>query len=541
MRHVFFVLVCFSISYSVLGQRLTSQGALKDTELIVEKEYKHLLPEASRLFECAPTAPFTSDPIKSLEYILPDLCSEFDTLPCETKILRARHDVVAKPYENYLQGGYGYFHAPFVEGSFSGKDNTKYTYGLHIRHLSNGKEAYFEETHNLIQLHGKLFGETLCLGGEIAYSRDKYPLYNAKNSTAASLPSPILHQFSVRKTLVNYVHSMFNYQVDSSLHVLHGACQARENQWEFNGSADYVINDTSTLKVFTDLYFTKYSDRTVVYRNLGRFKSVLDFVMHKFDVRGGFNLVYQNDVSHIVNSLNIYPALEVKYAFGKWLQPYLGIGGDVQQNFLQSFLQDNPWLAPEADLRHTNQRFIFYGGARGDIVEQVSWHAGLSVGTYQNLHCLVNSDQNPSRFDVRYDPAVTLFNTFCELTHTSRDETLTTRLRGDSFHYTLKKLPKPWHRPRYQVDLLSTYRLYDKVELRGSICWIGGVEAWDVTARAPVALADVIDGGLGIDYWLGTHFVVVLDCQNFLARSNERHLYYPSRGFHCMARLMYTW
>ncbi|MCU0317830.1 MAG: hypothetical protein MUC61_00600 [Amoebophilaceae bacterium] len=541
MRQVFLALACFSVSYSVLGQRLTPQGAFKDAEFIIEKEYKHLLPEASRLFERAPTAPFMDDSIKSLEYVLPDLCPEFDILPCKTRILRTKRDTVTRLYGNCLQSGYGNFRAPFLEAVLANKDHAKYAYGLQMRHLSNGKDAFFEETHNLIRLHGKWFLETLRLEGEIAYSGDKYPLYNAKNSTVAASPSQVLHQFSVRKTLANYVHSTFDFRIDALFHGCYGVHQARENQWECHGSSHYVLNDAWTLKVFIDLYCTQYRDKKVVHRNLGRFNPVLDFTINEFDVQAGCNLVYQNDVSHIVNSLNAYPVLEVKYAFRKWLQPYCGISGDVQQNFLQSFLRDNPLLAPEADLRHTNQRFIFYGGGRGDIVGQVDWHAGLSVGTYQNFYCLVNSDQDPGRFDIRYDPAVTLFNTFCELTHTNLAETLTTRLRGDYFYYALQKLPKPWHRPRYQIELLSTYRLYDKVGLRGSMCWLGGIEAWDVTARVPVALTDVVDVRVGLDYWLGTRFVVVFNCQNLLARSNERYLYYPSRGFHFMAGLMYTW
>ena len=541
MRQVFWVLVCFSISYSVLGQRLTSQGALKDTELIIEKEHKHLLPEASRLFERAPAAPFMDDSIKSLEYVLPDLCPELDMLPCKTRILRTKRDTVARRHGSYLQASYGNFRAPFLEAVLANKDHAQYAYGLQMRHLSNGKDVFFQETHNLIELHGKWFSETLCLGGEITYSGDKYPLYHSKNSTVAASPSQVLHQFSVRKTLANYVHGPFDFQIDALFHGCYHAHQARENQWACHGRGNYILHDALALKVFTDLHLTQYSDRTVVCRHLGRFKPVLDFTINMFDVQAGFNLVCQNDVSRIVNSLNAYPVLEVKYAFRKWLQPYGGIGGDIQQNFLQSVLQENPLLAPKADLRHTNQRFIFYGGARGDIVAQVSWHAGLSIGAYQNFCCLVNSDQDPGRFDMRYDPAVTLFHTFFELTHTNWAETFTTQLRGDYFHYTLQKLPKPWHRPRYQIDLFSTYRLYDKVSLKGSMCWIGGAEAWDVTAKVPVVLKDVVDVGLGIDYRLGTRFVVVFDCQNLLARSNERYLCYPSRGFHLTAGLTYTW
>ena len=542
MRRFFFLSTCFSIVFSVLGQQPAPEGgALKDAEFVIKKERQLLLPEASRMFESAPTSLFITDPVKPLEYTLVDLFPEFDTLSVKTKILRAKQDIVAKLYSNYLQGGHGNFHMPFLEGYFANKHHSKYAYGLQFRHLSAGKAAYAGETHNLIQLHGKLFTKSLCLGGEMTFNRDGYPLYDPEHDRAAVSSSQILRQITIRNTLSNYVHGTFNYQVDAMFHYLCDAYQARENQWIFNGRGDYIINDLLKLKTFADLCLTKHSDATVVQRNLWRFKPMLCLLYNSFDVQGGVNIVYQDDVSYVSDALNAYPVLVVKYALRKWLQPYIGIRGDIQQNALQDFLQENPLLAPQVTLRHTNQRFVFYGGARGDIIEQVSWRAGLSVGKYQNFHCLINSAQDPSRFDVRYDPAAILLKTFGELIHTNRTETLSVRLRGDYFHYSLQELSQPWHRPRYQMDLLGTYRLNDKLVFRGTMYWIGGVKAWDVTKKEPVALKDMFDIGLDIDYWLGSRLSIFFNCQNLLAQKNERYLHYPSRGFHCMVGLTYAW
>ncbi len=539
MKRFVFLSVCFSIASGVLGQQTTTESTLKDVEFVIKKERRLLLSEAARLFESVPTASFITDPIKPLEYVLPELFPEFDTLPRKTKISRAKPDIVAKLYGNYLQVGYGNLHTPFLEGFFANKRHSKYAYGFHIKHLSAGKESYFEEARNLIQLYGKFFTETLRLGGEVDYHRDGYQLYSPGNSTVPRRQT--LQQFTVRNTLGNYIHGMFNYQVDASFYYLADAYQARENQWEFNGRGDYVLNDELTLKAFTDLYLTKHSDATPVQRNLWRFKPMLFFLFNSFDVQGGVNLVYQDDVSYASEAVNVYPVLEVKYFLRKWLQAYLGISGDMQQNSLQGFLQENPLLAPQPDLRHTNRPFVFYVGARGDVVEQVNWHAGFSVSKYQNLHCLVNSDRDPGRFDIQYDPAATMLNTFGELTHTNRAETLKTRLRGDYFHYTLQELSKAWHRPRYQLDLLSAYRVHDKLMFKGVMYWIGGLEAQNAMTKATVVLDDVVDAGLGIEYLWNSRFSIFFDCQNLLARKNERHLHYPARGFHGMLGLTYAW
>jgi hypothetical protein len=536
-RHLFLSICFFGIAYGVLGQQPASEGVLKDAEFLIKKERKHLLPAASRLFETAPTAPLPADSTKSLEYNPPDLFPEFDTLSREVRILRAKQDIATKLYNNYIRGGYGNFHTPLFEGCLSNKHDPRYVYGLRVSHLSTGREAYAEENHNLIQLHGKLFTKTLRLGGDIGYHRDQYQLYDSGYVKAIQT----LHQVTAWTTLSNYIHGTFNYQVDASFYYLSDACQAREKQWRFNGRGGYELSDTLILKAFTDLYLTKHSDTTAVHRNLWRFKPMLFFKANKFDVQGGFNLVCQDDVSYAPDYLHIYPVFEAKYALFEWLQPYLGIGGDMQQNSLRGFLQENPLLAPEVDLRHTNQYLVCYGGARGDLAAQVNWHAGFSVGKYQNLHCLVNSALDPGRFEVKYDPATTLLNTFGELTYTNQAETSTTRLRGDYFHYMLRELLKPWHRPRYQLDLTSTYCLHSKLVFRGALYWLGERVAQCTHTEAPVMLNDVVDVDLGIEYLWNSRFSVFFDLQNLLANKNERYLHYPTRGFHCMLGLTYAW
>jgi hypothetical protein len=534
--------MCLGIFYNAFAQQAPAEGTLKDAEFIIEKERKLSLPEASRLFEQAPAMPLLPEPIKPLRYALPTLFPVFDILPLKTKILRAKQEGLAQLYGNLLKAGHGNFHTPYLEVFFANKRNPTYGYGLHIQHLSAGEKVYGEEAHNLVQLHGTLFTKTLRLGAEACYSRDGYQLYDSENDATATPPQQILQQFGIRKTLRNYNQETLNYQIEASFHHLADGYKARESQWGFNSKGDYDLNDLFTNKASTNLYLTHHCDEAVkTNRNLWRIRPLLAIALDDFDIEGGINLVYQNDPSPVVSEFNIYPAIEVKYALHKWLRPYLGISGNMQQNSLQSFLQENPFLAANTTLRHTNQRFLFYGGAKGDVMHQISYHAGLSVATYQNLHCFLNNAENPGRFDVCYDPKTTLINTFGELAHTNQTEALTVRLRGDHFHYMLKELERPWHRPRYQLAISSGYRLYDKIIFKGSAYWLGGMEALDVTSNAPIRLNSVVDLGVGIDYLWSARFSIFLDCKNILAHSHERYLHYSARRFHFVAGLTYAW
>jgi len=528
--------LCLGVSSNVLGQQPAVQGRLKDTEFVIQKERKHVLPEAARLFTNAPFVPLVTDPAKSLEYTLRDLGLVFDILPRKINVFPAQQVMLDKLYNNYVRNGYGNFHALFLEGFLAGKHHPKYTYDLRVSHQSAGHKTHFSETHNLIQIYGKLFTETLLLGGNMSYHRSHYPLYPPEGTATQTL-----HQVSIDKTLGNYLHEMFGSQVSATFNYLVDAYQVRERHWEFHGKGDYALNDTLTLKAFTDLCLTKHSDTAVVHRNLWRVKPLVSSRMNTLDVQGGVNVVYQNDIAYTPDVLHLYPVVEVKYTVYDWLQPYLRIGGDIQQNTLRSFVQENPLLASQIDLRHTNQRFVLYGGAQGNLAAQIHWHARFSVGRYHNLYCLVNSAQDSGRFQVKYDSAATLTHTFGELSYTNLTETLTTRLRGDYFQYTLQELAKPWHRPRYQLELCSDYSLYDKYIFRGTLYWLGGIEALDRSTQTSIMLEDVVEIDVGLEYLLSSRFSVFLDCKNVLARKNERYLRYPAHGFCCMLGLIYTW
>lgn len=536
--HRFFFL---AVSFCVLANAPEAQadkGTLKDTEFVIEKERKNLLEESPRLFDSAPTVPRTSEPPQLLPITPIVIQPVFDMLPRKIKLLRAKQDVVTQLYGNYLQAGHGNFYTPYLEGFLTNKRDPRYAYGVHFKHLSEGRRSYGEENHNLIDLHGKLFTKTLWLGGEVSYHRDSYPLYDSAKSVKKVQEKQVINHFCLHPTLASYEEGPINYQIEAFVHYLAASGQMQETQGIFQGRGDYALNDEYTLQTTADLYLTKYKGTN---RHLFRINPALEFTVQDFDITGGLNLVYQSPTSEGIDSLHPYPILEANYNLYEWLRPYAGIKGDVQTNTLERFLQENPRLASDITLLPTNQRFLLYGGARGELIKQVGFHTGLSVGSYKNLHCFVNSATSPGQFDVLYDPATTLWNIFGELTHTNRSENWTTRLRGDYFYYFLQDLDQPWHRPVYQLDLVSTYQWHDKVVFKGSMCCLGGIKAQQETTKAVEKLSSVFDLGLGIDYLWNSRISIFLDCQNLLARRNKRYLNYPSRGFQFVAGLTYGW
>ena len=537
-RNLLISLVTSLVASQVLGQQPAPSGTIKEAEFIIEKEKQNRLPESPRLFEKAPLPTSVPDNTVGLQYELWEIVPEFNTLAHKIKVLRAKQDLLARLYGNYVRGGYGNYHTPYVEVFFDNKRDAGHAYGLHLRHLSRGKNRYAEELHNAARLHGKLFTTHWLLDGAIWYSGDQYPLAKLNNGPDKA---QAFRQIHLHSGLANYHPSQFNYQVHGQFNHLSNTQEAHEHQGGVGGAMAYTVHDGFVLQAITDLYLSQHQDVVAINRHLGRLKPTLTFWLNDWKVQAGFNLVYQNDTAGVVNQLNAYPVLELNYTLRRWFRPYIRIGGDMQQNFWQSFVAENPWLAPKADLRHTNQSLVLCGGAQGDVTAKLAFHAGFSIGSYQNFYCFVNNAAEPRQFDIQYDPATTMLNVFGELTQTNRAETLITRLRGGYCYYKLKQLPKPWHRPHYRLDLLSTYSLYDKILFKGTVYWLGGLEAWDLNTQTAQSLADVIDLGIGMDYLWSQRLSVFLDCQNLLARANARYLQGPTRGFQFILGLAYAW
>lgn len=536
MRRFFLLTVCLlGIAVNALGKE-SDKGILKDTEFVIDKERKNLLEEAFRLFESAPTATPANDFAQLPPSIPLAIWPPFDVLPRKVKLLRAKQDVVTQLYGNYLQAGHGNFYTPYLEWFVTNTRDPRHAYGLHFKHLSMGKMGYREENHNLIQLYGKLFTDTLCHTGEVDYKRDSYPLYGSEGKKQVHLGKQSIDHFLIRYTLADYSDGPINYQAKSLVHYLAAPSQLQETQGIIQANADYVLTDEYTLKTAADLCFTKYKDTS---RNLFRLTPSLAFTVQKFDIEAGLNLVYQDSDTQKIDPLNLYPVIEIKYPVHQAFRPYVGIRGDIKQSSLQNLLQENPRLANNTALRHTDQRFI-YGGVRGELMEQVSFHTGLLAGIYKNLHYFVNSPTHPGLFEVNY--ATTKFvNVFSELTYINQAESWTTRLRGDYFRYSPEDLPQPWHRPSYQLDLLSTYQWHDKVIFKGSLYCLGGIKAQHEATKEVKKLSPTFDVGLGVDYLWNSRISIFLDCQNLLANLNERHLHYPARGFQFVAGLTYGW
>lgn len=533
--------ICLCISHSAFGNK-ESKGKLKDAEFIIEKDLTHALEEASRKFDSAPASPRVTVPDKPLVFAPPALSPIFDTLSPKVKLLRAKRDTALQPYGNYLRVGHGNAYAPYVEGFLSNSVHETYTYGLHLKHLSHGKQRWGEATHHLLRLYGKRFEERFWLGGDVSYHRDRHPFYEHNSAISSGEKKQYVDYFDLQGDWGNHYGTAFNFQVSPAFHDL--SLQGNsERKITLRGRGDYVWTDDLLVQSAVDLHFTQCNGAQL---NLYRFKFLRPFTSyslgdHRLDVQWGFNAAYQEDSQRNAasNPINVTPVAKIKYPLYTWLKTYVGFEGDIQPNSLKSFVQENPWLAPETVLRHTNQPFLLYGGFEGELIKRIRFSQGGSVGYYQDFPLWVNIFEQPHYFEIKYDRGVTLCNVFCDLSYTNRAETWITHLRGDRFFYSLSDERQPWHRPGYQLSLLSTYKWHDKVALKGEFCWIEGVKVWENFQEKE--LGSLVNAQVSIDYCWNSRVATFFQAKYPFAAAYERYLNHPEHGPQLMLGMSYIW
>jgi hypothetical protein len=529
------------------GQAKAPQGTIQEAEFIIKKERKNPVPEANRLVKKAPLPLSTEQQVAKLEYELYDIPLDFQPLDHKIKILRAKQERIINLYSKYLKLGYGNYHMPYIGAFFDNTRNKKYAYGLHFTHLSEGKNKYAEEHHDAVSLHGKKLTEELTLSSSLDYTCDKYPFKQVINNAIHIHNDPNkyfkYHQVQLQASLYNHAPGPFNYQIHTQFTYLNSSSSNYEHQQRCKLHVDYKLNDIFQLQADLGCYLRQYKSakHTIVQGHVSNFKPLFVTHYNDFTIQTGTTLAYQNDTAALAQAFHAYPEVKIMYAFNKIFRSYIGLSGNIQANSWQENILQNPWLTPSVDLKTTDQKYIWYTGIQSDILNMLTCHAGLSISSYENWPCFVNNTDNPRQFDIRYNTRATVAHIFTEFAKSSFAEALVTRLKTSYFNYTLTNLEKAWHKPRYAIEVLNTYNFHDKILLKNNIHWLGGIQALDPTTKAIRLLPDAIAIDLGIEYLWNQRFSIFIDCQNILAKDNNRYLHAPTSGFHCLAGITYAW
>lgn len=534
------------------------EGDIEDAQVIIEKDREIELPKANRNFERVPPLPIQTPSNTKLNYQFDNFTPTLSSLSPQIRVLKIKEPALDKLYGNYVKAGFGNYITPYLEGYFTNTLSDEYSHEIHVKHLSsrNGPvdDANSGSGKTRIDLGAKRFASNHTFNAGLFYQRDNYHFYGYAPELDVEEEDirQVFNTFGIEGSIErNKALALLDYSMRASFSHLSDHYNASESQAGFNLHANYELSKVAILHLKSDLYLTNRKDGvetdniTTLNRNLFRLKPYLQYKTAignnmQIDLNAGFNIVHENDTLDNAGQLHFYPFALAKYHFTPSLKIYAGIDGDIERTSLQKFVGENPYLAPNVPLFHSNKRFAFQGGIEGRLGSNVSFDAGFSVSNYKNLYFFANSMQDSTKFTILYDQGNTvLLNIFGEVSIDAWENFRLTA-RGDYFGYSTDEVEEAWQRPNFKIDLLSTYNLYNKFLFTANLYTLGGIQGINLATNTSKKLDTITDLGFTTEYLFSEKFSAFLQLKNIFAKEYEQYLNYPSRGFMILAGITFS-
>ncbi len=541
-------LLCFGmLTLQAQDPEWEEDGAIQDAEVVIEKERQITLEKANRGYEKVSPLPTEPDTVAQRYSFDPIHYSATPFTP-RIRVNRIKEEPLPKLYGNYVKGGIGNFGTTYLEGFFNNKRSETHVIGGYLKSLNSargpvdrGNSATSEFD---VGFNGSYFTDNLTFHGNADFERDRLFYYGYSPGLEVDRDT-IKQVYSTLRIGLGMEDRKKGEGVDFSLNGEYASFgdefDNHEDLGAFNFAGEYQLNDQLRFSLISDLYVSKRTFmRNSQNRNLFRVRPMVHTNISVFDLEVGVNLVHENDTIENADKLHIAPVARASYDLTDKIKVYAGISGDVTFRSFMSFVEENPYLRSDASLSHSITTFEFSGGLQGMLTNDISFHTGLSVGTYKNLSFFTNSSSDSTRFDILYDTDnPTLVHFFGELGY-SESKKLQLNFRTDLYGYSTKSVAEPWGRPTYSFKLSGNYNYYDKLIFGANIRALGGINALNQQSGTQEKLDAVFDLNLSVDYLFSRRFSAFLIGKNIFSREYQLYLNYPSRGFTAIAGITYS-
>jgi hypothetical protein len=525
-------------------------GEIKSVEVVIVKDREIELPPANRIFDRIPPSPVVkaSGP---MQYQFMNFATAIPELNPRVRPLKLSDEEIAKLYGNYLKAGLGNYGTTYLDGFFNSRRNKDYSYGSRIKYLNQGRGPVDKSNSASgelgAELFGKYFTEQAVVSGGIGFNRQKQFFYGYPEGLEFPVERDTIRQilkvFSLNAGIENAnKNQKLQYNLGMNFDYLADSYAARESELALAFKSGYDFGEATGIDLKSDLHLITRKDELVEakVRSLFRIRPTVRFEYEGFKIMAGFNAVVENDTIQNADKLHLYPVARASMDFMPGWSVFAGIDGDMERVSLRSLLAQNPFLAPNVGVFHSNKTFSFYGGLQGKLGSALGLKTGFELSNYKNLFFFINSEADQAKFDVVYDVGNTSFaNYYAEMSF-STTEKLRLALRGDLYGYGTDQVEEAWHRPTYRLGLLATGNVVDKLLINADFFVLGGIRAFDWATNQAVKLDSALDFNLKVDYLFSKKFSVFLQGNNLFNSNYQLQLNYPVRGVQVMAGITYS-
>jgi hypothetical protein len=546
MRKACYLLPVFLLLASALHAQETWGGEIESVEFEIVKERQLSLPRANRPFEKIPPRPI--EPIEPrLTYDFRPTAFEGPSFKPALRPFRLKPEELPKLFGRSISAGLGNYQSPYIEATISTKrDKTRFM-SANFFHRSFGVGPVdgpnSAEGNTSLSLLARSAGQKVQAGGELVYAHHAFNFYGFPDIAAnRNLLPQHFNRIRLSGQLANVRTGHISYQASGWFAYMEDRLKAAESEVNLNAAASYRMSDNSVFTLHTDYFIIARRDAEVDARprHLARVRPAYRFEPRRdLELEAGAQFAFENDTVGGGRNLHVYPHARATYNLATRVEATAWLTGNIERVNLHTLTAENPWLAANVPIFHTNKR-IEAGGALKGGGRGLNWQAGISTAALDHRYFFVN-DVSQARFMLQYFPEVVWrTNPFAEVGW-SRELKAGIKARFDYFRYTSQSAGfVPWHLPLYRFETNATLNLHKKVALQSGVLALGGIQAPDVVSLGTVALPTAVDVNLKADYLFSNRFVVFLKGENLLNNSYRLYFNYPVRSLQVLAGATYN-
>lgn len=488
---------------------------------------------------------------------------------------------------SYLQGYVGNYNTIGAALKYNILQNEKYALALKAAHESSlgevevtgiDEDAQYHES--LAGLYMRHFFKQKTLSLDIDFSNLAYRYYGASTinpeldyvnrypENELGVPEPVpgsslIPEAKQHQSAIDVIMGLKNQQLgfdNTRWDLLMGYSSfgsktgIRENQFKYKGDFDFslgelglrfetALNHAGTNTLLSDspfLYNFEKRQQTLVSVNPGLTRNT-DKMQLKFGLR------ISAEFDDLEDNLYVSPDLTVKYTVVEGVLAIDGgITGEIMPSTYRSIMEENPYVAPDVNVKTAFHGVRFFFGTKGNFSQATSFAAKVEYSVFSDEHFFVNRQFNQfgmllqtdysNQFDVVYDDGnlLTVSGEF----NVKFSPDLNMTLRGKYYGWRTDSLSQAWHKPEMEVGARFAYRANESLSLYGAVNLLGS--RYVSLPAAAESLDPVYDFNVGANYNLNRRWNFFGEIRNLIASKYNRWYGYPGHGINAIVGLGYS-
>ncbi|MDR2926659.1 MAG: hypothetical protein LBV41_00400 [Cytophagaceae bacterium] len=595
IKHIIVTAVFGALPFALLSQEeQTEPEETINQDVQVVREYNPTISDAFKINDM----PSPSDTLKITPVFRYHLKGKALGTPPEIVPLTPVHlgkEPLSELRPAYIQGYLGNYNIAGGNLYYNLVRNEKFALALNAAHesslgdltLDDGSDADADYHQTAAGLYMRHFMRKATLGVDMDFSNYSYRYYGLGNIAAddeyySHYPTyitpeapiyPIIHGSDIlldkkqRQTAFDINMSLSNralrnanlYDIHLGFYTFGNYTGITENSFRYGGdfnialgeinmlletAINYAGSRTANVEAPAGYLFTS-RDRMLAQINPSITRTYKNFFL-KLGLRVGFGL------DELGDKFYLSPDVAVHFKVEDVIVLQAGVTGDVKPNSYRSVMAENPFMAPDLNLRTAAHDFKLFAGIKGNFSSATSFAVRVEYGIFTDEHFFVNNMYHnadssavfyDNRFGAVYDDG-TLLTVSGEFKAAITSD-LNFTLRAAYYGWQLKEQAKAWHKPDMEIGIRAAYRAMHDLRFTAAFN-VQGVQYAMMPPQADgnkyVAkkLNSLLDFNLGADYSLNSRWRFFAHVGNVFAAKQYQYNGYPLHRFNARVGVGYS-